>query len=132
MRRLFIIRKDLNLSPGKLAAMVGHCAEGYWMQLLLRNEPIPDDIREEYVNGIFRKVICGAKDLSHLMKVEATAKELGLVEGMDYGFIDDWCFTEITPEFTDAQGVGRCRVGVWFKPLPDETSKKLSRKYNLY
>ncbi len=31
MRRLFIIRKDLNLSPGKLAAMVGHCAEGYWM-----------------------------------------------------------------------------------------------------
>ncbi len=132
MRRLFIIRKDLNLSPGKLAAMVGHCAEGYWMQLLLRNESIPDDIREEYVNGIFRKIICGAKDLSHLMKVEATAKELGFVENEDYGFIDDWCFTEIKPEFTDSQGVGRCRVGIWFKPLPDETSKLLSRKYNLY
>ena len=34
MRRLFIIRKDLNLHPGKLAAMVGHCAECYWMKLL--------------------------------------------------------------------------------------------------
>lgn len=30
MRRLFVIRKDLNLSPGKLAAMVGHCCEAYW------------------------------------------------------------------------------------------------------
>ena len=30
MRRLFIIRKDLHLKPGKLAAMVGHCCEAYW------------------------------------------------------------------------------------------------------
>ena len=27
MRRLFIIRKDLHLSAGKLGAMVAHCAE---------------------------------------------------------------------------------------------------------
>jgi len=31
MRRLFIIRKDLHLSAGKLGAMVAHCAEGYWI-----------------------------------------------------------------------------------------------------
>ena len=34
MRRLFIIRKDLHLSAGKLAAMVGHCAEAYWTNLI--------------------------------------------------------------------------------------------------
>ena len=34
MRRLFIIRKDLHLSAGKLAAMVGHCAEAYWTRLI--------------------------------------------------------------------------------------------------
>ena len=34
MRRLFIIRKDLHLTVGKLAAMVSHCAEAYWLNLL--------------------------------------------------------------------------------------------------
>ena len=34
MRRLFIIRKDLHLTAGKLAAMVSHCAEAYWLNLL--------------------------------------------------------------------------------------------------
>lgn len=34
MRRVFIIRKDLHLKPGKLAAMVSHCAEAYWLNLL--------------------------------------------------------------------------------------------------
>ena len=34
MRRVFIIRKDLHLKPGKLAAMVGHCCEAYWTNLL--------------------------------------------------------------------------------------------------
>jgi len=37
MRRLFIIRKDLHLSAGKLGAMVAHCAEGYWLWLIKRN-----------------------------------------------------------------------------------------------
>jgi hypothetical protein len=66
------------------------------------------------------------------MKVEEVAKELGLVPLIDYGYIDDVCKTDLTPEFTDADGVGRCRVGIWFKPLPDEISRKLSKKYQLY
>lgn len=34
MRRLFIMRKDLNMTAGKLAAQVGHCAEAYWTRML--------------------------------------------------------------------------------------------------
>ncbi len=194
MRRLFIIRKDLNLAPGKLAAMVAHCAEGYWISLLktyasmggiMDNEfeylpvsterdpdywmlyrhpalakaakeahergetsfkwqredsrpsvtvamEIPKDVWNGYINDIFTKTICEAKNLNHLMKVVDLAKQAGMVEGIDYGFIDDACKTDLTPEFTDENGQGRCRVGIWFKPLSDETSHVLSKKYQLY
>ena len=147
MRRLFIIRKDLNLHPGKLAAMVGHCAECYWMNLLTHGhvrdnedsrptKTVSVEIQKEmwdgYMNDIFTKTICEAKNLNHLMKVVEVANGLGLKEGTDYGFIDDVCKTDLTPEFTDENGVGRCRVGIWFKPLPDDVSHTLSRKYQLY
>ena len=44
MRRLFVVRKDLNLSAGKLAAMVGHFAEAYWTNMLKKIS-----ISEKYV-----------------------------------------------------------------------------------
>ena len=47
---------------------------------------------------------------------------------MDFGVINDCCLTELTPENED----GTCTVGIWFKPLDDEVSKKISKKYQLY
>ena len=145
MRRLFIIRKDLHLHAGKLAAMIGHCAECYWMNLIKSaNRPfndgpgtlvsfvIDDDVMQNYIQSIFTKTICEAKNLNHLMKVVEIAKEMGLKENVDYGFIDDVCKTDLTPEFVDEYGTPRCRVGIWFKPLSDEDSHKLSKKYQLY
>ena len=82
MRRLFIIRKDLHLTGGKLAAMIGHCAECYWMNLIKSgNKPFNDgpgtlvsividnDIMSDYINGIFTKTICEAKE-DHLRSKE--------------------------------------------------------------
>ena len=37
MRRVFVIRKDLNMTPGKLSAMIAHCAEAYWTNLLKKS-----------------------------------------------------------------------------------------------
>ena len=39
-RRVFIIRKDLHLSSGKLAAMVAHCAEAYCTRMI-KNDVMP-------------------------------------------------------------------------------------------
>ena len=143
MRRLFIIRKDLHLSPGKLAAMVGHCAEAYWTRMIRKKIvgqvigtnayridciDIDKDIYEQYVNGAFVKTICEAKNLNHLLKVKKIAEELGLVEDVDFGFINDCCLTELTPENED----GTTTVGIWFKPLSDEVAHKISKKYQLY
>ena len=68
--------------------------------------------------------------------IAITGKRSRKSEGKRTGFnlIGDKivCKTDLTPEFTDENGVGRCRVGIWFKPLSDEISHKLSKKYQLY
>lgn len=142
MRRLFIIRKDLHLKPGKLSAMIGHCCEAYWtnqMKLgsivfsedgntVYSTVSMPKSVWNDYVNGIFTKTICEAKNLNNLKKIDGVIKEIGLKEGEDYGYINDKCLTDLTPENPD----GTCTIGIWFKPLPDEISHKLSKKYKLY
>jgi len=157
MRRVFIIRKDLNLSPGKLAAMVGHCAEAYWTNLLKKasvdntanvvDKPyktlelkldIPFNVWTEYALGTFTKTICEAKNLNHLLKVRDYIDEFNaeapcgkdqlLKEGIDYGFINDMCLTELKPENAD----GSTTVGVWFAPKPDWIAFRFSKKYKLY
>lgn len=188
MRRVFIIRKDLHLKPGKLAAMVGHCCEAYWTNLLkasliednefmtlpakeqygngkigpaLYKHPlllklseeafnagkdtfttlaensrktvtvtteIPKAVWNDYVNGIFTKTICECRNKNQLTKAENLAKEQNLVEGLDYGFINDKCLTDLTPENED----GTTTIGIWFKPLPDEIAQAISKKFPLY
>lgn len=157
MRRLFIIRKDLHLSGGKLSAMVGHCCEAYWTNLLKKsfNDAVEDwkdekyedcigfpvyvdsNIWHEYVNGIFTKTICEAKNRNQLMKIVDMINDYNayvemdsqkLYEGIDYGFINDCCLTELTPENDD----GTTTIGVWFKPLPDDVAHRFSKKYKLY
>ena len=142
MRRVFVIRRDLNLSPGKLAAMVGHAAEGYWLALLKsqfheRNRAarvecchpdVDDDIWDDYIESIRTKTICECRNRAQLEKAKSIGLELGLKENLDFGFINDVCLTELKPENED----GTCTVGIWFKPLPDEIAHKISKKFQLY
>ena len=146
MRRLFIIRKDLHLTGGKLAAMVGHCCEAYWTNLLRKCSvdnvvqvlddrhkfrfivDIDQDIWKEYVYGIFTKTICECANRNQLMKAVDIAKSLNLVELEDYGLINDRCLTELKPENPD----GTTTVGIWFKPLPDDIAHQISKKFKLY
>ena len=143
MRRLFIIRKDLHLSAGKLGAMVAHCAEGYWLWLIKRNLMEQDgkvhvsfdldrEIYDDYLNGRITKTICEAKNLNKLLQAREMALNLGLVENQDFGMINDACLTELTPEWVDENGEGRCTVGIWFKPLKDDVAHSISKKFQLY
>ena len=156
MRRLFIIRKDLHLTPGKLSAMIGHLCEAYWTNLLKKSfdDAVKDGLEDtstddsvgfpidvdyniwhEYVNGIFTKTICEAKNKNQLMKIVDLINEHNdsceddkLIEGKDYGFINDKCLTELIPENED----GTTTVGIWFKPLSDDIAHKFRKTYKLY
>lgn len=140
MRRVFIIRKDLHLTPGKLAAMVGHAAELYWIELMKRGIHCHYEQRDSvsfffssaiwdgYINDIYTKTICEARNLNGLKRAQMMAKDLGLKENEDYGFINDKCLTELKQENED----GTTTVGMWFAPLPDDIAHKISRKFPLY
>ena len=140
-RRLFIMRKDLNMSPGKLAAQVAHCAEAYWTHLIRSNSDFIDcsddyhcsaridgGIFDNYINGSFVKTICEAKNKNQLLKAKTKAEELGLVEDKDFGLIYDNRRTELVPEEED----GTTLTGIWFAPLPDEIAHTISKKFQLY
>ena len=97
MRQLIIARKDLQMSPGKLAAQVSHASMAF-LTNMIRNggkqhkasmdegEPdryeffiaMPVDIYDQWIQGIFTKTICEARNRNHLMKAVTMAEELGL------------------------------------------------------
>lgn len=142
MRRLFIMRKDLHMSTGKLIAQTCHCSEAYWTRMLQQAPKIevdgsdihvsmmsiPMEIFEQYVCGTFTKTVCEARNKTHLLKAKMMADEMGLVESVDYGLIYDNCLTELEPEEPD----GTTLTCIWFRPLPDEQAHMISKKYQLY
>jgi PTH2 family peptidyl-tRNA hydrolase len=202
VKQLIIARKDLEMSPGKLAAQVSHASMAFLTSQIRRKgrktlkygysshisfevgggpknykradltqwakeaydrnqfwfytRPVPDqddqynielcdpeyeytcelffdtDVYEDWIDGIFAKVVCEAKNRTHLTKAVQHATELGLKEGEDFFLIKDKCLTELEPEEIDENGVGRTLTCIGFRPLPDEIQQKISRKYQLY
>ena len=145
VKQLIIVRKDLEMTPGKLAAQVSHASMAFLTTLLQNPEKlettrtgkcyiavaIQKDVYEGWIKGIFTKIVCRAKNKNDLMKVVSAAESLGLKEGEDFFLIKDCCLTELTPEETDENGVGRVLTCIGFRPLPDDICKQLSRKYQL-
>lgn len=145
MRQLIIARKDLNMSPGKLASQVAHASWAFLSQkirnngermMLSTNYLVPiilqKQIYEDWFCGIFTKTICEAKNLKQLLKAKTIAEDLGLKEGEDFFLIWDACLTELKPEKYDEDGTGRTLTCIGFRPLDDETAWKISKKFQLY
>lgn len=146
MRQVIIARKDLNMSPGKLAAQVAHASlafltsrmrdpketKFYYDSQYHLSVNLDKDIYEDWICGVFTKTICEAKNRYQLEKAITIANELGLKEGTDYFLIKDCCLTELTPEEIDENGIGRVLTCIGFKPLQDEIAHKISKKFQLY
>ena len=150
-RQLILVRKDLNMSPGKLAAQVSHASMAFLADLLRKGSTNVDlspdtaevcayhisvtltpEIYRYWLHGSFTKTVCEARNRNQLLKAVSMAEDLGLREGQDFFLIRDSCLTELEPEEVDENGVGRTLTCIGFRPLPDDIAHAISRKYQLY
>lgn len=137
-KQLIIVRRDLNMSPGKLAAQVSHASMAFLTTMIQDSWPIRSgdfyeinfrmdkDLYDQWVNEAFTKVVCGARNKNKLEKAIAKAQELGMIEGVDYFPIVDACRTELTPE--SEAGTLTC---VGFRPMDSEVIDQIGKEFHL-
>ena len=146
-KQCIIVRKDLNMSPGKMSAQVSHASMAFLTWAIRNNASkwisdfgthyvaeldFDQDLYEQWINGVFTKCVLSAKNRNQLLKAKTIAEELGMEEGKDFWLIRDNCYTELEPEEVDENGVGRCLTCIGFRPMDSEIIDKIGKKYQLY
>lgn len=134
-KQIIIARKDLNMSPGKLAAQVSHGSMAFLSWFVRNNVDldghidawIDEDVLHNWIEREFTKCVLQAKNKNQLLKAKTMAEELGMKEGEDFWLIKDNCHTELEPEED-----GRTLTVIGFKPIDSEIIDKIGRKYHLY
>lgn len=154
-KQIIIVRKDLDLSPGKFAGQVAHASMAF-LTNMIRKKAYPAEaisgiptykrdaecykceltlsvgLYEEWINDIFTKVVLRAKNKNQLLKAKEMAEALGMRENEDFFLIKDCCKTELEPEEIDENGIGRTLTCIGLKPFPVDVIDKIAKKYQLY
>ena len=128
------------MTPGKLAAQVSHGAMAFLSWFIRVNSDmngyvngyIDEGILHNWIEGSFTKCVLQAKNRNQLFKSMTMAEELGMYEGEDFWLIYDNCYTELTPEEVDEDGIGRTLTVIGFRPMDSEIIDKIGKKYHLY
>lgn len=138
-KQIIVVRKDLDMSPGKLAAQVSHASMAHLTRALQKNARRIDsqkvratidvdyDIWEGWYKSIFTKIILSAKNKNDMEKLIRKAKDAGMQEDKDFFCIRDNCLTELTPEED-----GRCLTCIGFRPMSDEEINPITKRYQLF
>ena len=134
-KQIIIARKDLGMSPGKLAAQVSHGSMAFFSWFVRNNVDldghidawIDEDVLHNWIEGEFTKCVLQAKNKNQLLKAKTMAEELGMKEGEDFWLIKDNCHTEL-----ESEEDGRTLTVIGFKPMDSKIIDKIGRKYHLY
>lgn len=95
---VFIARKDLKLSAGKLAAQVGHATA----ECVTKAERTEPRMLDRYMRVGQRKVVCQAANEDELRRLFGEAKEAGIIAAL----ITDAGHTEIPAGTVTVVGLG--------------------------
>ena len=146
-KQIIIVRKDLQMSIGKICSQVSHASMAF-LTTVIRNEwsknttyfkgneyktyysvelDFEQDLFEQWIDGEFTKCVLKAKNKSQLLKAKTLAEEMGMTENEDFFCIYDNCHTELTPEDN-----GRTLTCIGFKPMDNEVIDKIGKKFQLY
>ena len=146
-KQIIIVRKDLQMSIGKICSQVSHASMAFLTNTIRRDWSMnttyfkgdeyktyysveltfDKDLFEQWIIGEFTKCVLKAKNKSQLLKVKTLAEEMGMTENEDFFCIYDNCHTELTPEDN-----GRTLTCIGFKPMYSEVIDKIGKKYQLY
>lgn len=139
-KQIIIVRKDLDMSPGKLAVQSSHASgmflinqirKGYFLGAGVEDYAclvkISKGCYREWFQGSYVKAVLKARNKRHLLKAKEMAEELGMKEGKKFFLIYDECRTELVPEED-----GKTLTCIGFAPMEESLIDKIGRKYQLY
>ena len=141
-KQIIIVRKDLNMSKGKMSAQVSHASMAFLTNILRRakskdevlnggymfNFSMSKPLVDEWIDGSFTKCVLEAKNKHQLYKAMDLAEELGMKDGYEFFPIFDNCSTELEPE--EENGTTLTCIG--FMPMEDKVIDQIGKKYHLY
>ena len=144
-KQIIIVRKDIPMSTGKIAAQVSHASMAFLTCEIRKNALVTTpkmdywsllkfdrNIYEQWIDGSFTKCVLEAKNKNKLLKAVELAEGLGMKENEDFFLIKDNCYTELEPKELDEDGQGRTLTCIGFKPMDAEIIDKIGKKFQLY
>jgi len=93
-----VVRQDIKISPGKMAAQVAHAA----VSCAMKAKASKKDLYSEWMKEGQRKVVLKVRDIAELESVERMASVAGLITDK----ITDAGLTEVPPGTITCLGIG--------------------------
>ena len=127
-KQVIVVNKSLNMSPGKLGAMVEHGATSFFCEWFKRNVITPNarvdkELFAQWISGSFTKIVLEVEDDAAMKTIIEKAHEYGMVNRQD--------FFNIVDESTEFLDIPQWAV-IAFKPMEAEKIDPITGKLNLY
>lgn len=92
VKQVIVVRKDLNMRKGKLAAQVAHASMKFFVDMSFRDESLEgdkeyfvvelNDDMKEWLNGAFTKVVVSVDSEEELLDIYGNAQDSGLLSSI--------------------------------------------------